>query len=220
MKINWENMPSGENKLSFVGEVGLIEAILHLPKENSVNNSRKAIAICCHPHPQFGGTMTNKVVHTVCKTFSNLGLPALRFNFRGIGQSEGSYDEGQGESKDLLILCEIMKESWPEHQLWLAGFSFGSWIAARSAVSADAKQLLSIAPPVQYFDFNQMQMPDCPWLVLMGEEDEVVEPEVVFNWIEAQSNPPALIRFPQTGHFFHGQLVNMRNLLEKHYENA
>jgi len=213
-------MPSGENKLSFVGGAGNIEAILHLPQQNHDHEPLKAIMICCHPHPQFGGTMTNKVVHTLCKTFCKMGMPSLRFNFRGIGQSEGEYDNGKGESEDLLLLCEIMNENWPEQQLWLSGFSFGSWVAAHSAVSAGAKQLLSVAPPVQHFDFNQFQRPDCPWLVLMGEEDEIVEPETVFDWVDSQNNQIELVKFPETGHFFHGELVNMSRILKQHYQST
>lgn len=218
MKINLENMQSGENKLSFSGDAGNIEAILHLPKDGFGEVSRGAMMVCCHPHPLFGGTMTNKVVHTVCRTFSRMGLPALRFNFRGVGETEGEHDNGAGEADDLLLLCQAMRETWPDRELWLAGFSFGSWVAAHSAVAAGAKQLISIAPPVQHFNFNSFPLPECPWLVIMGEEDEIVDPDSVFNWIEAQDNPPELIKFPATGHFFHGHMVNLGKVFQQHYQ--
>ncbi len=213
MLIDWNSKNAGEHKLMLKGEVGDIEAIIHLPE----NFSSKAILICCHPHPLYGGTMTNKIVHTICKTMSKIGVPALRFNFRGIGKSEGKHDEGIGESKDLLNLCQQMRDCWPDKELWLAGFSFGSWVAANSADEAGAAQLLSIAPPVNHFDFQTSKKPSCPWLIFMGEEDDVVEPDAVFNWIDNQQTKPELIRFADTGHFFHGKIVKMANLLEEHY---
>lgn len=217
MIIDWKNLSAGEHSLTLQGAAGNIEAKLHLPYI-SPENPAKAIVICCHPHPQFGGTMTNKVVHTLAKTFSKMGVPALRFNFRGIGTSEGSYDEGKGESEDLLLLCETMRKNWPEQELWLAGFSFGSWIAASCASASDAKQLLSVAPPVRHFSFSEFRKPTCPWLVLMGEQDDVVEPESVFDWVNSQENPPKLVKFPETGHFFHGQIVKMSSIIEQHYQ--
>jgi alpha/beta superfamily hydrolase len=219
MKIDWENMSPGENAIILEGEAGQVEAILHLPKGDVTKTPVQAMMICCHPHPLHGGTMTNKIVHIICKTFSKLGLPTLRFNFRSIGESEGSHDDGIGESKDLLILSELMHETWPDRELWLAGFSFGSWVAANSAVEAKAKQLLSIAPPVHHFDFKNFQQPSCPWLVLMGDEDDVVEPSKVYEWIAEQDiNKPELIRFPEAGHFFHGEMVNMSKIFEQHYQ--
>ncbi len=217
MIIDWKNLPAGEHSPTLLGAAGNIEAKLHLP-DRPPENPAKAIVICCHPHPQFGGTMTNKVVHTLAKTFSKMGVPALRFNFRGIGYSEGKYDEGKGESEDLLLLSELMRKSWPEQELWLAGFSFGSWIAASCASASGAKQLLSVAPPVRHFSFSAFRKPTCPWLVLMGEQDDVVEPDSVFEWVNSQEPPPKLIKFPETGHFFHGQIVNMSNVLEQHYQ--
>ncbi len=216
MTINWHNLSSGEHDILLSTGAGKVEAKLHLPREDVIPEPPKAVAICCHPHPLFGGTMTNKVVHTIAKTFSQMGVPALRYNFRGVGKSEGTHDEGIGESKDLLELCDQVKASWPEQALWLAGFSFGSWVAARCANQAGASQLLSIAPPVQYFDVNN-DMADCPWLVLMGEEDDVVDPIEVFNWVDTQHRPPKLIKFAGTGHFFHGQIVNMSKVLQAHY---
>jgi alpha/beta superfamily hydrolase len=218
MSINLHELKSGENKLFLTAGSGTVEAILTMPDEQELMESPKAVALCCHPHPQFGGTMTNKVIHTVAKTFSRMGVPSLRFNFRGIGQSEGIYSDGLGESEDLLILSNLMKECWPQQQLWLSGFSFGSWIAARCAVIAGADQLLSIAPPVDYFDLDKVGMPSCPWLVVMGEKDEVVDPASVFNWIEAQSSPPKLVKYTETGHFFHGKMVQLSKTLQQHYQ--
>lgn len=216
MTIDWGNMSPGENKVFLPGAAGKVEAILHLPKDDK-DIEIKAIMICCHPHPVYGGTMTNKVVHTVCKTFSKMGVPSLRFNFRGVGQSDGSYDAGVGESEDLLIIARLMQEHWPEQELWLSGFSFGSWIATQCAVELEASQLLTIAPPIGRFDFETYTLPSCPWFVLMGDADDVVDPKTVFDWIDNQENPPELEKFEGTGHFFHGQIFNMSEILQKHY---
>jgi len=223
------NAKPGEHRLFLKGDMGDIEAILHLPEKvlNSVSSkpeavpkaAPKAVMICCHPHPLFAGTMTNKIVHTICKTFSRMGVPSLRFNFRGVGKSDGTHDEGRGEVEDLLSLCQQMKDCWPESELWLSGFSFGSWIAVHAAAKAGAKQLLSIAPPISHFDFNSFVKPNCDWLVVMGEDDEVVEPELVYSWIDAQQPKPQLVRFPETGHFFHGKIVKLSELLIKHYSS-
>ncbi len=217
MTSRWENLSSGEHDLLLSGGAGTIEAKLHIPKADDSAHSVKAIAICCHPHPLFGGAMTNKVVHTVTKTFTRMGIATLRFNFRGVGKSAGIHGEGLGESEDLLALCRLMRSSWSEQELWLAGFSFGSWITARCAKEAKADRLLSIAPPVQYFDFNDAEMAECPWLVLMGEKDEIIDPELVYHWIKCRTQPPELITFPEAGHFFHGQIVKMSSILQQHY---
>jgi len=217
MTIKWENLPAGEHDLLIPGKAGIVEAKLNIPEANETSLIPKALAICCHPHPLFGGAMNNKVVHTITKTFTRMGMVSLRFNFRGVGKSEGKHDKGIGESEDLLELCRLINKSWPEQELWLAGFSFGSWVSVSCAREAGAEQLLSIAPPVQYFNFNIEQLPDCPWLVLMGEDDDIVEPESVFKWVDSQPNPPELIKFPETGHFFHGEIARMSNILKQHY---
>jgi len=225
MLAELKNAKPGEHPLFLRGEIGEIESILHLPDSDLFNVSSKtapkatpkAMMICCHPHPLYGGTMTNKIVHTICKTFSRMGVPALRFNFRGVGKTAGTHDHGVGELNDLLLLCEQMKKCWPDSELWLSGFSFGSWIAVHAAAITGASQLLSIAPPIGHFDFDSFAKPNCDWLVVMGENDDVVEPEAVFRWIEKERPRPQLVRFPDTGHFFHGKIVKLSDLMKAHY---
>ncbi len=203
-----------KNHILIDGDLGSIEAVWDLPD----GVQHRAVAVCCHPHPQHGGAMTNKVIHTVARTLAGLGIPALRFNFRGVGHSDGEYDEGIGEQQDLIKAIEYAKSQYPDHELWLAGFSFGSWIAALQAHKQAPSQLISIAPPVNRFSFDDFVIPDCPWLVVMGDADEVVDPEAVFDWIDELEPQPELIKMEQAGHFFHSRLVDLREELEQALE--
>lgn len=200
-----------KNHFLIEGDAGPIEVTLDQPE----SPERNAIAVCCHPHPMHGGAMTNKVIYTVSRTLSGLGIPALRFNFRGVGESAGDYDEGKGEQQDLIKAIEWMREKYPNRPLWLAGFSFGSWIAALQAKKQEASQLISIAPPVNRFSFDEFEMPDCPWLVVQGDADEVVDPDAVFKWLEDLSVKPDVIRMEGAGHFFHSRLVELREQMEE-----
>jgi uncharacterized protein len=179
-------------------------------------SSRQATAIICHPHPLFGGTMNNKVVSTLARAFSNLGFRTIRFNFRGVGQSEGHFDEGVGELEDLQAVIAWVKLRYPEEGIALSGFSFGAAISARAAATLpDCLQLVSIAPPVPRFGLPSLEPIACPWLVVQGDQDDVVLPEDVYAWIETRNPKPKLIRFEKAGHFFHGQLTELREALEE-----
>jgi len=213
----WQDLNAGEHRTEFHGEAGVIEAIVHIP-ENINDVQIKAVAVCCHPHPLFEGAMTNKVVHTLAKVMTKLGMIAVRFNFRGVGKSEGEHDHTRGETRDLVAICEVIKQQFPAAQLWLSGFSFGSYVSAKAAAEVGAAQLISVSPPVGHYDFNDIADPGCPWLVLMGEVDEVVSPEAVFNWLAESPERYTVIRFPETGHFYHGKLVKMMDLLKSHFE--
>ncbi len=190
---------------------GELEAVWDLPEEDN----GEYVAVCCHPHPQHGGAMTNKVIYTVSRALAGLEMPSLRFNFRGVGHSEGDYDEGRGEQDDLISAIEFAKDAYPDRKLWLAGFSFGSWIAALQAHKQAPVQLISIAPPVNRFSFDEFVIPNCNWLVVMGDADEVVDPKAVFDWIDELSPQPELIKMSGAGHFFHSRLVDLREELEE-----
>lgn len=197
------------DKFLISGTAGAIEATLDQPE----GDERNAVAVCCHPHPVHGGAMTNKVIYTVSRTIAGLGIPSVRFNFRGVGRSEGEYDEGRGEQQDLIKVIDWVREEYPNRPLWLAGFSFGSWIAALQAKEQGASQLISIAPPVNRFSFDDFVIPDCPWLVVMGDADDVVDPDAVFDWVDQLEPQPELIKMSDAGHFFHGRLVELREKL-------
>ena len=158
--------------------------------------------------------MHNKVVTMIARTLRELGLATVVFNFRGVGASAGQYDDGRGEAEDLLGVAAWVQQVRPESALWLAGFSFGSYVAARAAAQLPVRQMISVAPPVSRWDFAGLASPLCPWLVIQGETDEVVDPEAVYAWVAAQPEPPTLTRMPETGHFFHRRLMDLRGAIK------
>lgn len=196
------------------GPAGVIELACALPAEPP-----RALAIICHPHPLFGGSMGNKVVTTTERSLRELGAATLRFNFRGVGKSEGRFDQGSGESEDLTAVYNHARRYFAELPLWLAGFSFGSYVAARSANALGAEHLISIAPPVESWDFSAFAAPKMSWLVLQGEADEVVSAEAVYAFVARQSPAPHLQRFPDTSHFFHGKLIELREALQQYFSS-
>jgi uncharacterized protein len=210
------------------GPAGQLEVLLAEPTLPAVGIT----GIICHPHSLMGGTMQNKVVTTIARAFGDLGLKTIRFNFRGVGSSEGVYDRGIGETADLFAIIDWVLEHRPEDKIWLAGFSFGAYVSLRAAnqkqerLNKKLAQLVSVAPPPMYttqkldiaFDIEHIDL-SCPWLVVQGEEDEVVVPQHVFDWIDSmtsmghEDHAPRLIRMPGASHFFHGRLVELRTVL-------
>lgn len=171
-------------------------------------------AVICHPHPLQGGTMHNKVVTMLDRSLRELGLDTVRFNFRGVGASSGGFDEGRGEGADVEAIVAWLRAQRPEDAIWLAGFSFGSYVALRTADAVDADALITIAPPVGRWPFDDIMLPQCPWLVVQGDEDEVVDPDAVYAWIDGLASPPQLVRMPETGHFFHRRLIDLRGAVK------
>lgn len=175
--------------------------------------SQAITAIICHPHPLHGGTMSNKVVTTLERTLVDKGINALRFNFRGVGKSTGEHGHGKGELEDLNTVIQWLQTNHPHQQLILAGFSFGAYIAAQAAISYSPKVLISVAPAVTNQDYQQVETLTCPWIIIQGEQDEVIVAEKVFDWIAALPRKVILLRFPDAGHFFHGHLLALREQL-------
>lgn len=206
--------PSTESKLLLPGPFGDIELLVS-PHDENHPNPKPATAIICHPHPLFGGTMNNKVITTLARVFRDIGLRSVRFNFRGVGKSTGIHDEGRGEVMDLLTIVEWVNQNFPNDDIWLAGFSFGAYVATKGAMAISPKQLVTIAPQVSRFKQDDLARVTCPWLLVQGEQDEVVSAEEVFAWIETLPHKPEVIRMPTAGHFFHGQLMELRRLLEE-----
>lgn len=171
------------------------------------------IAIVCHPHPLFGGTLNNKVVHYTARTLRELGLATLRFNFRGVGQSSGEYDHGQGETDDLLAVIDQVRNQYPTLPLWLAGFSFGGYVALRAAGLTAVQRLITIAPPVARFDFTALPPPAYPWLLLQGEADDIAPAADVRRWLATLTEVPVTLFLPDVGHYFHGRLPLLRQTL-------
>lgn len=193
------------------GPAGKLETISDVAE---TADARRGVAVVCHPNPVQGGTMHNKVVTMLERALRESGLDTVRFNFRGTGASDGAYDDGDGEGDDLAAVAAWVRRMRPDDVLWLAGFSFGSYVTIRHAARLQAAALVSIAPPAGRWSFEAITPPGCPWLVVMGEEDEVVEPQAVFDWVDGLDPAPELIRMPETGHFFHRRLMDLRGAVK------
>ncbi|HEX7348753.1 MAG TPA: alpha/beta family hydrolase [Rhodanobacteraceae bacterium] len=203
--------PATPATFALPGPAGTLEVATAVPEPAC---AREGTAVICHPNPVQGGTMRNKVVTMLERALRESGLATVRFNFRGVGASTGAFDHGDGESGDLVTVAQWVRQTRPNDALWLAGFSFGSYIALRSARSLGAAALITVAPPVDRYEVAELAMPTCPWLVVMGEADEVVPPQTVFAWIDTLDPKPTLVRMPDTGHFFHRRLMDLRGVVK------
>lgn len=192
------------------GKAGNIETLITRPETLTESTP---IVVISHPHPLYGGTMTNKVVHIIAKSFSELEAITVRFNFRGVGQSEGEYSDGIGEAEDLQALVNELKQWRPQAPIWLAGFSFGAYVTARAQAVIKAEKLLLVAPPVSMYSFDELAEMAIPWLVIQGGQDEVIDAVAVKNWVSERPNPPQLIWMEDAGHFFHGKLNEVKEAL-------
>ena len=178
----------------------------------------RALAVICHPHPLFGGAMDNKVVHTLWRTFKSEGINVLRFNFRGVGESEGQHDGGEGETDDLAAIIGWLAKCYPDKPVYLAGFSFGAYVAAAYAARESRNplaRLFLVAPPVHHFNMEAVRRLDVPTSIIMGQKDELVPAEQVQLWTKRLSES-ALARLhllPDATHFFHGQLSSLKELV-------
>jgi len=200
------NRSARSEKFWLQGPAGKLESFLEEPGETEVTGA----AVVCHPHPQHGGTMHNKVAHTIARSFVRSGFACLRFNFRGTEGSEGQYDNGIGELDDALAALAWMADRYPQLPVWLGGFSFGAAIAVHAAVTEAISGLISIAPAVYRFADNLEGQPKCPWLIIQGDEDELVDVEGTIAWINGLEPGPELLIMPGAEHFFHGRLNDLR----------
>jgi alpha/beta superfamily hydrolase len=203
-------MSSALERLAIEGQAGALEAIIEDPGIEG-----PSYALVCHPHPLFGGTMDNKVVTTAARALQATGMPTIRFNFRGVGASAGVFDQGIGEIDDAEAVAGWGERRWPGRSLVVAGFSFGAYVALRlaqrrSAQAQAPRHLITIAPAIQRFD-GMEAVPRCPWLVVQGDADEVVDPAAVIEWVNSLDPKPRLVVFPGVGHFFHGRLHDLRD---------
>lgn len=202
-------------KFSIPGAAGNLEGVIHLP-----DVTPRAIAVVAHPLSTMGGTMDNKVVTTLAKTFVELGFVALRFNFRGVGGSGGEFDEGDGEVEDVLAVVRYARQEYGGLPLILSGFSFGGYVQARAAQQLHPQQLVLVAPAVGRFASSTMLrtgMPDVPanTLLIHGDQDEVVPLADVLQWARPQHLP--VIVLEGAGHFFHGRLTELKQIVLQHF---
>jgi len=196
--------------LLFDGPSGLLEALLESPK----NTEPAGLAVVCHPHPVHGGTMQNKVVHTLSRAFVGQQFASLRFNFRGVGKSEGVFDQGRGELEDVLAATDWIRKRYAIEPLWLAGFSFGGAMAIKAAPASSAAGLVSVAPATSRFAHDLVHQPNCPWLIVQGDQDELVDINETIEYVNSLSPGPQLSVFPHGEHFFHGRLIELRDTVE------
>lgn len=200
--------PRAAERLAIAGPAGPLEVAINVPGEAPVG-----LALVAHPHPQQGGTLDNKVVQTLAKTFVALGYAAVRFNFRGVGQSAGTFDDGVGETADALAALACGRDRFGAAlPLALAGFSFGTFVQTRVAQAVEFERLVLVAPAVGRFTIGSVP-PET--IVIHGEEDDVVPLADVFAWARPQALP--LIVFPGCGHFFHGRLVQLQQVVTSIY---
>jgi len=169
--------PHESATLTLDGPVGPLEIGVDLPDGDAT--ARPIIAVICHPLSIEGGSMHNKVVTMAARSLRDLGIATVRFNFRSVGGSAGTYDNGEGEADDLRAVANWVRSQRPDCALWLAGFSFGSFV-----------------------------------LLVQGDADEVVDAQGVYQWLESLPNPPQLVRMPDTSHFFHRKLIDLRGAIQ------
>ena len=202
-------MNAQTQRFTVAGPAGNLEALLDVP----LAYEPLGTAVIAHPHPLFGGTMDNKVVQTLARAFVQSGWRALRFNFRGVGASQGSYDEGRGEREDLLA---VVAAHAAHGRLALAGFSFGAFVAAAAAEQLSAQRgidhVVLVGAAASRFAVPPMPQKLKPRTLLVhGEQDDTVPLGAVMDWARPQNLPVTVV--PGCGHFFHGQLPLLRQIV-------
>lgn len=211
-------MNSQTERLTLTGGAGVVEALRDVPQLADGQVSKGA-AIIAHPHPLFGGTMDNKVVQTLARAFVQCGYTAVRFNFRGVGASAGEYDAGKAELQDLLAVVQQVAPSGP---IALAGFSFGAFVTSHALATlwpeGRVEKVVLVGTAASRFYVAPVP-PDAHdrTLVIHGEADDTVELSAVMGWARPQILPVTVI--PQVGHFFHGQLPLLKNLVVRHLQS-
>jgi hypothetical protein len=204
--------PAEQERILLDGPAGKLEVVINDPGSDFAGG-RRGLALIAHPHPLFGGTLDNKVVQTLAKVFFALGYVSIRMNFRGVGASQGAYDDGIGESEDWLAVARALRARFGALPMLLAGFSFGAFVQSRVAKrlaeqAQPSVRLVLVAPAVGRF---QVEPVPAGTLVVHGEEDDVVPLSEVLAWARPQKLPVVVL--PGAGHFFHGNLVELQRIV-------
>ncbi len=201
-------MNAHTERRTVAGPVGPLQCAIDQPAGEA-----RGVMLVCHPHPLHGGTMDNKVVQTVARAALQCGMRSVRFNFRGIGESAGAWDEGRGEVDDALAVIAALRDA--ALPLWIAGFSFGGYVASQAAArlpeAERAAGLVLVGPAAR--NFPVADVPE-DTLVIHGEQDDVVPLEATLDWARPQALPVVVV--PGVGHFFHGQLPLLKSLVVRH----
>ena len=197
------------------GPAGRLEGLLWDPSRIHSPEGRPPIAaVVCHPHPLFGGTMHNKVVYQIARTLDRLGVPSLRFNFRGVGLSAGKHDRGHGERDDVRAALDYIAAEFPGVPLMVAGFSFGCWVGLRvGCEDSRVKELAGLGPPIGDSDFSYLAASDKPRLFILGERDQYGSPEklaeLIATFSKSARRDTKSVIVPGADHFFTGQLQDV-----------
>lgn len=207
------------------GEVGDLEIRFHASdeSENLPAGRVSELVILSHPHPLYGGTMNNKVITTIEHAFQKLGFSTICYNFRGVGKSEGEFDEAIGEIQDLLKVVDWAKSEKGFERIHLAGFSFGSLVSLKALEYLKVESLLTVAPPVGLYDFSNILLPEFVqsegfrWSMIQGGQDEVICAQEVLTWVRQSSVKPDIYWRESASHFFHGELIWLRKVVQALY---
>nr|HEV7955448.1 alpha/beta family hydrolase [Candidatus Acidoferrales bacterium] len=206
-------MPESIHRSVFIeGPAGRLEGLFWDASHVHLAQAEPPIAaVVCHPHPLFGGSMHNKVVYQVARTLDRLGVPSLRFNFRGVGLSAGTHDRGHGEQDDVRAALNYMAREFPEIPVLIAGFSFGCWVGLRvGSEHSRVTELVGVGPPVGNSNFSYLAKTDKPRIFILGEKDQYGSPEqleeLIETFPEATQRVTQTVIVPGANHFFVGQL--------------
>jgi alpha/beta superfamily hydrolase len=192
------------------GPVGRLEALLDEP-----DGAPRAAVVFAHPLPTHGGTMHTKVVFQGAKALARIGCAVLRFNFRGVGRSDGAWDNGRGELDDYRAATDFLAAKYPDLEMWAAGFSFGSYIAMTCGADDDRMcALIGIAPPVDRYEFASVKLSAKPKFIIHGERDELISLRAVREFYARLEEPKELVEIDRAGHLFDGQSSEVGDALE------
>ena len=192
---------------------GHLEARLREPDDEA-----RAAAVVCHPHPQHGGTMHTKAVFRAAQALNEVGILALRFNFRGVGTSTGRWDEGVGEQDDVRAALDWLAEEVGDLPLIAAGFSFGSMVGLRvGAHDPRVRALVGMGLPVDHYDYSFLAEAEKPTLVIQGEDDEFGAGDRVRPVVESLGDHVGLVVVPGSGHFFHGHFDELKSAIREFF---
>lgn len=198
----------------FHGPAGRLEALLEEPGRMPDGILRAAV-VFAHPHPQQGGTMHTKAVFRATKALANIGCAVLRFNFRGVGSSQGAWDQGRGEREDFRAGLDMMATRYPGSELWAAGFSFGAWIAlTEGAVDPRVSVLLGIAPAIAMYDFSALKVSTKPKFIIHGERDELFPLKSMYEFYSQLHEPKELAVIDAADHLFDGKVSEVGDAVE------
>lgn len=197
---------------------GMLEGLLRVP---SADATPRMAALVCHPHPQFGGTMHTKAVFRVAQALGTLGIPVLRFNFRGVGRSTGSYDEGRGEADDARTALDWLASRYPGVSLCLAGFSFGSWVGLPiGCADSRVTQVIGVGVPVRLLETGTLNGCVKHKLVVQGERDEYGPQEALVPWFARLPEPKRLTIVPEADHYFTEQQQQLSDAITAYFRSG